>query len=77
MGEERMQRGPSDTCHSRFGLWTSVPARSQCSTTLLQGLVDSAEWEITHQELTFRIWWEGGIREAVLRWDGLSEEGKR
>ncbi|KAF3696499.1 hypothetical protein EXN66_Car012177 [Channa argus] len=32
------------------------PARSQCSTTLLQCLVDSAEWEITHQELTFSIW---------------------
>ncbi|KAK2850988.1 hypothetical protein Q5P01_007264 [Channa striata] len=32
------------------------PARSQCSTTLLQRLVDSAEWEITHQELTFKIW---------------------
>lgn len=24
MGKEGRQRGPSDTCHSRFGLWTSV-----------------------------------------------------
>lgn len=55
MREEGRQRGPSDTCHSWFGLWTSWPAGSQCSSTLLQCLVDSALWKITHQELTFRI----------------------
>lgn len=38
------------------------PAGSQHSATLLQRLVDSAEWEITHQELTFRIGREGGGR---------------
>lgn len=46
------------------------PAGSQRSATLFQRLVDSAEWEITHQELTFRIWGEGGIGEELLRWEG-------
>lgn len=53
------------------------PAGSQRSATLLQRLVDSAEWEITHQELTFRIWVGEGRREggrdkgeALARWEG-------
>lgn len=74
MGEEGRQRGgrgdPATPVIPGLVYGRQWPAGSQRSATLLKRLVDSAEWEITHQELTFRIWGEGGIGEALLRWEG-------
>lgn len=52
------------------------PAGSQCSSTLLQCLVDSAQWKITHQELTFKIRGVEGGKEKKHR-RGEEERGKK
>ncbi|KAI3356671.1 hypothetical protein L3Q82_003357 [Scortum barcoo] len=81
MGEEGRQRvgrgDPATPVIPGLVYGRQWPAGSQRSAALLQRLVDSAEWEITHQELTFRISEEGGMGEAFLRWEGRREEGKR
>lgn len=59
VGEEGRQRGQTTPVIPGLVYGRQWPARSQSSATLLQRLVDSAEWEITHQELTFRIRGEG------------------
>lgn len=75
--ENRMKRGgrgdPATPVIPSLVYERQWPAGSQLSATLLRCLVDSAEWEITHQELTFRIWGrrgrEGQGRLSLGGWD--------
>lgn len=79
MGEEGRQKGPSDTCHSQFGLWTSVAGRvaaQRHSAPVFGGLSRMGDHSPGADLQDLGEEREGGIGETLLRWEGHREGRK-